>query len=283
MIEKQAFEILKKASTITDARIVLRNILGDKKTHHNNDQPLTFRQWRHVKRAAAQLRRGMPVAKIIGKKWFFGIEFETNCNTLDPRPDSETLVEGVLKSSTVISRRQGYGRQEGQRSKIRILDMGTGTGCLIGAIAVAVPDATGIGIDKYRGARAVARRNMERIGVGDRIKIRRGTFARPCATRDKFDFIIANPPYIATDDSRVNAGARHDPASALYAGTDGLDAYRKIAVSARTLLNPGGVAFLEIGVGMGGDVRHIFERAGWQFVRSFDDLAGLERVLMFGE
>ena len=259
--------------------------------------------------AARQLRRGVPVAKIIGRKWFYGMEFETNRHTLDPRPDSETLVEAVLD-------------YVGAKNipPLRILDLGTGTGCLICAIAKNIPNATGVGIDISRGAVRVARRNVARLGLTDRIKITRGDFNKISNLKSQisndFDIIISNPPYIARGDARVDAGARHDPACALYAGADGLDAYRAIARGARRLLTPGGRSrhpthreqssrrgpgrgndksagriFLEIGAGQGDSVREIFAAAGksrqsagkggWRFVRSHDDLSGIERVLIF--
>ena len=257
----QAFELLKSAAgNPRDAKLVLENI------SHN---------WWSVWRAARQLRRGVPVSKIIGKKWFYGMEFETNQHTLCPRPDSEILVEAVVGAGL---------------SRPRILDLGTGTGNLICAIVKNIPGATGVGIDISRRAIRVAKRNVKRHNLTDRIQIIRADFADN--NFGCFDIIISNPPYIALGDERVDAGAMHDPAGALYAGTDGLDAYRTIAQTARRALRPGGKIYLEIGAshplspcGLQRDpassVIEIFESAGWRHVATHKDLGGIERVLVF--
>ncbi|MDR1697002.1 MAG: peptide chain release factor N(5)-glutamine methyltransferase [Rickettsiales bacterium] len=278
MNPNQAFDILRDAAgNAHDAKIVL-NAIGD-------DDVL-------VAVAADKLRRGVPVAKIIGRKWFYGLEFETNGDTLDPRPDSEILVEAVLNSPP------GGGVIAPQ-----ILDLGTGTGNLICAIVKNLPGATGVGVDISRGAVRVARRNVERLGLADRIKIVHGDFnviARSETTWQSihnsqqtrtsyglpryarndsvglFDIIISNPPYIAIGDRRVNDAARHDPAGALYAGADGLDAYRALA-NVRCAPH----FFIEIGAGQFSSVRKIFTDNGWQFVRYYKDLGGKIRVVEF--
>jgi len=259
MTEKQAFEILIKQAGSTDARIILRWLMSIRNR--------LLRKWRFHS-ALRKLRRGVPVAKILGVKWFYGLEFETGRHTLDPRPDSETLVEAVLNS-----------KLKTQNSKL--LDLGTGTGCLICAIIKNMPGASGIGIDKSWRAACVARRNVKKLDLNDRIKIIKKDFHALCAMPCAFDIIISNPPYIATGDARVDAGALHDPAAALYAGADGLDAYRIIAQSAKKLLKQGGRIYLEIGAGQSAAVREIFTDAGWQFVAAKNDLSGLERVLIF--
>ncbi|MDR1361575.1 MAG: peptide chain release factor N(5)-glutamine methyltransferase [Rickettsiales bacterium] len=251
----QAFKILSKYGSPRDANVILRGI---------GERISSFWIWR----AAYQLRRGTPVAKIIHKKWFYGLEFYTNKYTLDPRPDSETLVEAVLADS---------------KQKINILDLGTGTGCLICAIAKNLPDATGIGIDKSTRAIRVAKKNVKDLGLDNKIKISKGNFylrSSLFALR-YFDVIISNPPYIAKGDSRVDSGAMHDPKMALYAGSDGLTAYRAIAKSAGKHLKTGGKIYLEIGAGQGAAVRDIFESAGWIFAAAHNDLSGTQRVMVF--
>jgi len=250
----QAFEILKQAGGAQAARIILQN-----KKRISRLQVFLI---------ARQLRRGTPVAKITHEKWFYGLKFYTNRYTLDPRPDSETLVEAVLKRM----------KDEGRRTKV--LDLGTGTGCLICSIIKNMPGATGVGIDKSWGAVRVARKNIKNLGLEDRIKIIKADF-NSGAKIGKFDIIISNPPYIATGDNRVDVGAMHDPKLALFAGADGLDAYRAIAKNAKRWLKPGGKIYLEIGAGQGDAVRKIFIDAGWSFIISYDDLNGIERVLEF--
>ncbi|MCL2758120.1 MAG: peptide chain release factor N(5)-glutamine methyltransferase [Alphaproteobacteria bacterium] len=256
MNENQAFQILRKYGSANDARIIARHI---------------FKSRFAVLVAAWRLRRGVPVAKIIGKKWFYGMEFITGRHTLDPRPDSETLVDAVLKNIGAQTRAPA------------ILDLGTGTGCLICAIVKNTPGATGIGIDKSGAACRVARHNVKKHGLENRIQILKKDFKSQISNfKSQFDIIISNPPYIAVGDSRVDTGASHDPKMALYSGADGLDSYRAISASARHLLKPKGRAFFEIGAGQGDAVRELFAASGWTFVASQNDLSGTERVLVFG-
>jgi len=242
------------------------------------------------------LRRGIPVAKIIGRKWFYGLEFETGRHTLDPRPDSETLVEAVLEYTVSF---RGLPQCGKPRNDTTILDLGTGTGNLICALIKNIPNASGIGIDRSFRAVCVARRNVKRLGLSDRIEIFKENFNSVgkgirhktygingkryalCPMPYAFDIIVSNPPYIAIGDPRVDMGARHDPATALYAGSDGLGAYRAIAANARKLLKPSSRIFLEIGAGQGDAVRNIFRANGWQFIAAKKDLGGIERVLVF--
>ncbi|MDR0803621.1 MAG: peptide chain release factor N(5)-glutamine methyltransferase [Rickettsiales bacterium] len=212
-----------------------------------------------------QLRRGMPVSKIIGRKWFYGLEFSTGAATLDPRPDSETLVEAAIRAA---------------RPGVRILDLGTGTGALICALVKNIPGASGVGIDRSRAALRVARKNVHRLGLDDNVSICKGSFINH-KINQKFDIIVSNPPYIATGDARVDRSAKFDPKIALYAGADGLKFYREIAIAARGLMAENGKIFLEIGADAGAAVREIFAAAGWRFVSGSNDLAGLERVLEF--
>jgi len=252
MTINQAFELLKDAGGIRAARIITDN--------------LPKISWFRAHIIAHRLRRGVPVAKIIHKKWFYGLEFYTNKKTLDPRPDTETLVESVLSDKFTAP---------------RILDLGTGTGCIIAAIAKNIDSATGTAVDISRGALRVARRNIKKLNLRDRIKIKRGSFANPRLTRKKFDIIVSNPPYIAYGDPRVDAGAKHDPHIALYAKNRGMAAYEQIAKNAKNWIADGGRLYIEIGAGGEVSVRRVFEYAGWQFIRANKDLSGITRVLVF--
>ncbi len=254
MTINQAFTILATASDAHTARII---------TEHFGEMS-RFAVWR----VARKLRCGMPVAKIIHKKWFYGLPFYTNRHTLDPRPDTETIVDSVLHDY------RGAGR-------LRVLDMGTGTGCIIISILKNMPGATGVGIDVSRRALRVVRKNARNLGVVERVTVARGTFAHPDVCAEQFDVIVSNPPYIAYGDKRVNTEATFDPQIALYAENNGLFAYEQIADSARSLLKPSGCVYVEIGAGMSRVVRGIFARAGWKFVRADKDLGGKIRVLVF--
>lgn len=254
MQTNQAFTILQNAGGVRAARIITEN------------QPklTTFTVWRMAKK----LRRGVPVAKIIHRKWFYGLPFYTNAHTLDPRPDTETLVSAVISDIA-----------PGQSTKI--LDLGTGTGCIIGAIIKNIADAHGVAVEKSWRAALVAKRNFRDLKIFDRVKIRRASFTKQNAIREKFDVIVSNPPYIAIGDARVDAGALHDPKLALYAADGGFAAYRAIAKNARKWIRANGKIYLEIGIDMGASVREIFELNGWKFIRGENDLSGTERVLIF--
>lgn len=249
----QAFTILEKSGDTRAARII------------TNKHPKI--SWLRVVYYAHLLRRGMPVAKIIHSKWFYGLEFYTNKHTLDPRPDTETLVEAVIKDCATNEKRS-------------ILDMGTGTGCIICALCKNIPNTTGVAIDKSRKALRVAKRNIKKFQMDKQIKIKHADFANFKSDK-KFDIIVSNPPYIKYGDNRVNMGAMFDPKIALYAKNDGLYAYEQIAKNAKKLLKKDGKIYLEIGVGQSNQIIKIFKFYGWNFERVEPDLSGINRVLVF--
>lgn len=248
----QAFTILQSAGGIRAARIITENTAKLSK----------IKVWW----MARQLRRGVPVAKIIHQKWFYGLKFYTNRWTLDPRPDTETLVAAVI-SDVAAGARQ------------KILDLGCGTGCIIISLTKNILGAAGTGVERSRIAAMVARKNVKKHNVP--VTIRCKSFNSPNAVREKFDIIVSNPPYIARGDARVDAGAMHDPAAALFARDNGYAAYQTIAQNAKNWIKPGGKIYLEIGIDMGDRVREIFEGAGWKFERAECDLGGIERILVF--
>jgi release factor glutamine methyltransferase len=273
-----AFDMLKSSSGSRDAKIVLRHIMRCD-SFEIPDVRLSPLQSFKVWNAARKLRLKVPVAKIIGVREFYGLQFETGRGTLDPRPESETIIEALV-------------RHFPKDASLRILDCGTGTGCLIGAALTVFPNASSVAIDISHSAVRCAARNMLRLGLFGRAEVKRRDFGRDLG--EKFDVIISNPPYIAKGDSRVESGAKHDPATALYAGTDGLDAYRALARVVPNMLKPGGKLFLEIGQGQMEDVIKIFSSplageparnelvGGYlEFIESFNDLAGIIRVLVF--
>ena len=256
MTINQAFTILQNAGGVRNARIITENT---KKLSRIR-----------VLWMAHQLRRGVPVAKIIHQKWFYGLKFYTNRHTLDPRPDTETLVSAVIADRLT-------------NEPVRILDLGTGTGCIICALAKNLGDATGIATDKSRRALRVAKRNIRHLGLSGRIKTIRTSFDRPYDFGTQFDIIVSNPPYIAPNDPRVDGGAIHDPRMALYADENGLAAYKSIAKNAHNWLKPNGKMYLEIGIDQGTDIKNIFLHNGWNLLNSYPDLSGIERVLVFNK
>ena len=249
----QAFEILKSFGDIHSARIITEK--------HKKMSLLRVLWYAHL------LKRGVPVAKIIHSKWFYGMEFYTNRSTLDPRPDTETLVEAVIKDCDNNQPRH-------------ILDLGTGSGCIICALCKNIPNLSGIAIDKSRLALCVAKKNVKNFNLKKQIKLKHDNFAT-FKSHEKFDIIVSNPPYIKYGDTRVNAGAKFDPKIALYAKNDGMAAYEQIAKNSIRLLKPNGKIYLEIGVGQSSQVIKIFEFFGWHFERVEKDLSGINRVVVF--
>ena len=210
-----------------------------------------------------------PVSKIIGHRGFWKSDFITSADVLDPRPDSETIIEAVLK--TYPDRSQTH----------HILDVGVGSGCLLFSLLDEYPNARGTGIDKSQAALNIASQNKGQR----RAELKQIDFKIPewSKTFGIFDIIISNPPYIPTADiSSLSPDVQnYDPLLALDGGSDGLDAYRALAQSVKAVLAPGGHLFLEIGIGQGKQVRALFENTGLTFIRSDKDLAGIERALIF--
>jgi release factor glutamine methyltransferase len=222
-------------------------------------------------RAAAMLGRMIahePLSRIIGKREFWGLEFVLSGDTLDPRPDSETLVESVLARLPDCTR------------AYRFLDLGTGTGCLLLALLSEFPQATGVGVDVAPGAARTARRNARLLGLGGRAHFVVGDWAR--AVAGGFDAVVANPPYIATP---AIAGLPrevrdYDPRRALDGGADGLLAYRAIAVDLLRLVLPGGLFATEIGMGQAEAVGAILVQNGLAIDGFAPDLAGITRCVV---
>ncbi len=216
---------------------------------------------------------GEPVARILGRKEFWGLDFELSPATLVPRPDTETVVEAAL---AIL-------RADGDTTRaLRIADLGTGSGAILLALLHELPRATGIGTDISLAAVQTARANAARLGLGARATFAVSDFA--AALAGPCDLIVSNPPYIRSDDIPTLAAEvrEHDPHRALDGGDDGLDAYRLIAGQATPLLSPGGTLILEIGRYQEADVIALAHAAGLipqEPPRS--DLAGVPRALAF--
>ena len=207
----------------------------------------------------------VPMAHITGRAGFWTLDLEVSAETLIPRPDSETLIEAALAEGIAPT---------------RILDLGTGTGCLLLAALSEFPAAQGVGVDRICGAVALARRNAARNGLGARARFLVGDWA--AAVRGSFHLVLSNPPYI---EQVAIAGlmpevSRHEPASALDGGADGLDAYRAILADAPRLLAPGGRLVLELGAGQGPAVSALASGAGLSVRGIRDDLGGVPRALV---
>lgn len=208
-----------------------------------------------------------PVGRILGHREFWTIDLALNPDTLEPRPDTETVVEAVL---AVIPDR---------KAPLRLLDLGTGTGCILLALLAELPNATGLGIDLSSRAVEAAAGNALRNGLQDRSDFRTGDWGAGLAER--FDLVVSNPPYIPSGDiAALEPEVRdHDPLRALDGGPDGLDPYRIIAAQLPSLLVPGGIAALEVGIGQAADVRALLAGAGLGELAVLPDLGGVERCV----
>ncbi|MCC7048385.1 MAG: peptide chain release factor N(5)-glutamine methyltransferase [Alphaproteobacteria bacterium] len=209
-----------------------------------------------------------PVSRILGRRGFWTLDLAIGPDTLDPRPDSETVVEAVLARVT------------DRRAMLRVLDLGTGSGCLLLALLAELPNATGLGIDRAAGAVALARANAVAAQLDGRAEFRVGDWTRGLSAT--FDIVVANPPYIrrADLDGLMPEVARFDPRAALDGGADGLDAYRAILAGLKPLLAPGAIAAFEIGAGQGEAVKGLINHAGLATLEIRPDLAGIDRCIV---
>jgi release factor glutamine methyltransferase len=221
-----------------------------------------------VQEVAARRATGEPLSRIVGKREFWGLSFAITPDVLDPRPETETIVEAAL--SILSDRRQDL---------LRILDLGVGSGALLCALLTEFVAARGIGVDISADAADSARGNLRACGLSLRAEIRVGDWTSGLVGR--FDLIVSNPPYIPTADlAGLPREVRDfDPALALDGGIDGLDAYRRILPEAKRLLAPGGWLITELGAGQAAEVAAITTESGFTDVRTHQDLAGVNRVV----
>lgn len=249
----QAFEILSGVGGAHVARIITENCGSMSRIS--------------VWRVARALRRGVPVAKIIHKKWFFGIPFYTNRHTLDPRPDTETLVESVLNDWR-------------SAKNVRILDLGTGTGCIAISIIMNIHGASGVGVDVSRRALRVARKNARTMGLCSNFAVLHGTFMRPNTNGEQFDVIVSNPPYIPSNDieNLDEEVKNYDPIIALDGGKTGLDFYEKIIIDAPQKLSKNGMIFFEVGINQAKDVKNLLQK-NFKDIRIVKDYNKIDRVV----
>jgi release factor glutamine methyltransferase len=224
-------------------------------------------QVQHALKWAQRRSLREPLSKIIGHKEFWGLPFDVTLDTLDPRPDSETLIEAVL--SYYPDRSYPW----------KILDLGTGSGCLILSLLHEYPQAQGLAVDHSTKALAIALQNAHKLNLADRLTCQQGFWCNDISLI--FDIIISNPPYIALDAPLDPEVKNYDPHEALFAGPDGLQAYRDIAEDISRLMDKNTRLFLEIGVGQDKNVEEIFLRNNITLLDQHLDLAHRTRCLIF--
>ncbi len=251
-----------------DARILLTAVLGLESNANIPDAPLTGAQARKFAAMIARRAKRWPVSRILGKRDFWTLTLKLNKDTLDPRPDSETVVETVL--AHLGDRAGAY----------RILDLGAGTGCLLLALLSELPNATGLGVDIAPGAVTAARANASAAGLARRARFATGNWCE--GLRGSFDVIVTNPPYIRKRDiPRLDPEvARFDPRRALDGGRDGLAAYRAILKGLPRRLAPGALVAFELGKGQARAVAGLLKTQGLQVLETRRDLGGIERCII---
>lgn len=252
------------ADPARDARILLAYAMGlppDRLTLHLPDEMTPEAEAMYERALLARIAR-QPVSQITGRRAFFGRSFKVTRDTLDPRPETESLILAALAAPFD-----------------RVLDLGTGTGCILLTLLAERPLATGLGVDLSPAALSVATENAQALGMGDRAQFSLSDWFTDVA--GKFDLIAANPPYIAQSEMADLAPEVRDwePHMALTPGGDGLAPYRIIAAQARAFLRPEGRVLVEIGWQQGPAVRDLFGAAGFARIEVLPDLDGRDRVV----
>ena len=247
-----------------DARVLLAFALGvtpDRLTLHLPDK-MAGAQAEAYEAALAAREARQPVAQITGRRLFWGLWFRVTRDTLDPRPDTEALVAEALAEPF-----------------LKVLDLGTGTGCILLSCLKGMPMARGVGVDISEAALAVAGDNSSDLGLRDRARFLHSDWFG--AVRGAFDLIVANPPYIAADEMPGLAPEVRDwePHLALTPGGDGLEPYRIIARGAPARMMPGARLMVEIGPTQGQAVSALFRAAGLEGIRILPDMDGRDRVV----
>ena len=251
-----------------DAELLMAHVLGVSRSQllllrmRDEAAPHAAGFDRLVERRAAH----EPVAHLLGVQEFFGLEFAVTPDTLIPRGDSETIVQAALDCAA---------------QDARVLDMGTGSGALLLAFLYERPDAKGLGIDASAAALAVASANGQRLGLAERAQFVQANWLESGWAHDlgRFDLVLCNPPYVESDANLDPDVREFEPATALFAGPEGLDDYRAIVPQLGKLLVPGGVAIFEIGAGQAEAVGAIASESGFA-AETRRDLADRPRALI---
>jgi release factor glutamine methyltransferase len=270
--------VLRQAGMATpelDARLLLCHAAGLSHEAYIGNGRQALRPEAAAELDAAIARRLMrePVSRIVGMREFYGRVFLVDRHTLDPRPDTETLIEAALAHVD----RAGL-----RHAPLKLLDLGAGTGCILITLLSELPRAEGVGIDRSPEALALAAVNAERLGVAARARFFTSDWLD--AVEGRFDLIVANPPYLAESELGTLAEEvlLYDPILALCGGKDGLDAYRRIAAGADRVLADKGRLLLEIGPSQADPATEILQEAGLALDAIKHDLAGRPRVVIWG-
>lgn len=267
-IYRQGTEALKKAGieeAALDARLLLEEVCATDRTalYAHGERELTQKEEAQYLEKIDRRARRIPLQHILGRTEFMGLTFEVNKDVLCPRPDTEVLVEEVLKYL---------------HDGMRILDIGTGSGCILLSLLHYSNDCLGVGVDISVEALRLATTNAKRLNE------RRADFVKSSLFENvegKFEIIVSNPPYIRSGEivGLMPEVRDHEPHTALDGGADGLHFYREITAKAKDHLPGGGMLFYEIGYDQGEAVKCIMEDAGYREIEIVKDFSGLDRVV----
>ena len=257
-----------------DARLLVEFVTSTTRTDEilNPDLQVSDEALQRLDKAIFERLNGKPVYRIIGKREFYGIEFQLSADTLEPRDDTEALVDLALPEIQAII---------GQCGKARIVDMGTGTGAIAIALLANVDGLKATAVDISDNALETASLNAKNAGVADRFTPLKSDWFSGLS--GKFDMIISNPPYIRESQicSLATEVKKYDPLRALSGGQDGLQFYRQLAKEGRQFLKPHGMIAVEIGKGQEKDVIALFSESGFELKKTRKDLNGILRALLF--
>lgn len=264
------------ASPDMDARLLISHVLELSDTDFicHKDRMLFEREKKSLDSIMKRRLAHESVARIMGHRGFWKHDFLLSEDTLEPRPDTETLIEGVLRVCKPL-----YQEKHDQGGVYRILDLGTGSGCILISLLHELSAAQGMGVDISLGALEIAKRNAWRIGVEDRCSWIESNWCD--SVLGKYDLIVSNPPYI---DTAVIEGLQgevknYDPMLALDGGEDGLDVYRHLAKVLPEHIESESHLFFEVGMGQANDVANLFEQIRFGKSECIQDLGSIERVV----
>lgn len=255
-----------------DARLLISHIIPVTEIDFaiNADQTVSNEQQNLIDVLVQKREKRIPMSQIFGEKEFWSLSFKVTKDTLTPRPDSETLIEVALNEF------------EDKNATLSILDLGTGSGCLLLTLLSELKNATGLGIDVSASAIKVANENAKNLSLNKRATFLKSNWFEKLSKTKKFDLIIANPPYIGLNEKPELAPevCEHEPYSALFAGEEGLDDYRIIAADISSYMSEKAIIILEIGYRQSSAVKDIFAQKGFKNINVFQDLGGRDRCLL---
>lgn len=254
-----------------DAWLLLEHVCGVDRSYYflHDDEMVSKEQEKNYEALIERRKEHVPLQHLTHEAWFYGRKYFVNEHVLIPRQDTEVLIEEVIKSA-----KDTFGSQE---QKIEILDMCTGSGCILSTLLLEIPKSEGTGADLSEEALKTAKKNMELLNVNSKL-VKSDLFSQ---IDGRYDIIVSNPPYIETREvDRLMEEVRdHEPRMALDGREDGLYFYREIVKASARYLRTGGWLCFEIGYNQGREVKEMMQAAGYEEVSVIQDLAGLNRVV----